>query len=252
MAGEDVGPDASDGNLAGCGGVRHRAGLWEFDYGYAADDGDPEPPANTAPVAKALTSDEVVRTQEEIRLDARDSDDAETPRDLQYSWDFGDGGTAKDSTEVRPTLSYAAPGRYTATLTVTDPSGASDTDTVVVLVRKFVRCQATRVTKSDSWTSRSSERAEGGDFCFTPGQATMRLSFSQPAIRVQFGKARAGGTGVLVLDGEVLDRFDFSGSSRQAEFGFGRTYNNLGGGSHTLVLRVRDGAGYVDHFVIGR
>jgi PKD repeat protein len=45
-----------------------------------------------------------------------------------YSWAFGDGGT---STLANPTHTYA-PGQYTATLTVTDNSGATSTTTVSI------------------------------------------------------------------------------------------------------------------------
>jgi hypothetical protein len=35
-------------------------------------------------------------------------------------------------------------------------------------------------------------------------------------------------------------------------FGFEQTLRRLGGGEHTLRLKLRKGAGYVDRFVIGR
>jgi len=46
-----------------------------------------------------------------------------------YLWDFGDGIT---STAQNPTHTYVALGDFAATLTVTDPSGATDTATVPV------------------------------------------------------------------------------------------------------------------------
>jgi glucose/arabinose dehydrogenase/chitodextrinase len=46
---------------------------------------------------------------------------------LSYRWDFGDGAT---STAAKPGHVYQAAGAYTATLTVTDPRGASATDSV--------------------------------------------------------------------------------------------------------------------------
>ena len=47
-----------------------------------------------------------------------------------WHWDFGDG---KTSTAKNPSNVYAAPGRYTVTLTVTGPSG-TDTATVTIFV----------------------------------------------------------------------------------------------------------------------
>ena len=45
---------------------------------------------------------------------------------LEYSWDFDDG---KSSNEPSPVHVYSQPGTYTVSLTVHDPSGASDTST---------------------------------------------------------------------------------------------------------------------------
>ncbi len=42
-----------------------------------------------------------------------------------YSWDFGDGGS---STSANPSYTYASDGSYSASLTVTDNSGATNTD----------------------------------------------------------------------------------------------------------------------------
>ncbi len=50
-----------------------------------------------------------------------------TPADgLRYSWNFGDGGT---SSTASGTHTYAAPGQYTVTLTVTDPGSAPPCNT---------------------------------------------------------------------------------------------------------------------------
>ncbi len=48
-----------------------------------------------------------------------------------YSWDFGDGGT---SSQASPTHSYSSPGSYTATLTVRDRNGSSDSHSRTVTV----------------------------------------------------------------------------------------------------------------------
>ena len=49
---------------------------------------------------------------------------------ITYSWDFGDGSPT--STEQNPSHTYAESGFYTATLTVSDPGGRTDTRTVRV------------------------------------------------------------------------------------------------------------------------
>ena len=59
-----------------------------------------------------------------------DPDDA-TPT-LTYSWNFGDGTSASTSPDPTHTYSTAVGSPFTATLTVTDPLGASDQKTVVV------------------------------------------------------------------------------------------------------------------------
>jgi PKD repeat protein len=52
-------------------------------------------------------------------------------RPILYEWDFGDGGGTAGSS---PRHTYTTPGRYTATVTVTDQQGKTGTDSVEVVV----------------------------------------------------------------------------------------------------------------------
>ena len=50
---------------------------------------------------------------------------------MAWSWNFDDGGT---SSRLNPTHTYAAPGPYPVTLTVTDNEGATDDATALVII----------------------------------------------------------------------------------------------------------------------
>ncbi|GEM_PF-1956008 len=50
---------------------------------------------------------------------------------LTYEWDFGDGNTASGANVSH---TYTASGEYTATLTVTDPSNATSSDTITITI----------------------------------------------------------------------------------------------------------------------
>jgi hypothetical protein len=89
-------------------------------------------PGNQAPTADAAARPTEVATGEEVTFDGSGSSDDRTPADaLTYAWDFGDGTTA-DGQVVHH--AYDLAGTYEATLTVTDESSLSDTDTVTIIV----------------------------------------------------------------------------------------------------------------------
>ncbi|MGM0592396.1 MAG: PKD domain-containing protein [Halobacteriota archaeon] len=84
---------------------------------------------STGPTADAGV-DVQVREHETVAFDGSNSTDDGTI--VEYEWDFGDGTSATGAT---PNHTYATPGTYTATLTVTDDANDTDTDTLVVTVR---------------------------------------------------------------------------------------------------------------------
>jgi glucose/arabinose dehydrogenase/PKD repeat protein/type 1 glutamine amidotransferase len=81
-------------------------------------------PALASAQADPTTGQAPLEVQFTGELSDRGADDPPT-----YEWDFGDGSPT--STEVNPTHTYAEPGTYVATLTVTDAAGES-TDTVTI------------------------------------------------------------------------------------------------------------------------
>jgi PKD repeat protein len=130
MTGEDTVQLAGD--LTGAVTFTMGSGCGEFDYGYTAGGGGG---ANTAPVADAKATPSTVEAGTPVTLSAAASTDAETPDDLDYSWDFGNGGTTKDAATRNAKVTYTKAGTYTAKVTVTDPQGLSDTATVLVTVK---------------------------------------------------------------------------------------------------------------------
>jgi PKD repeat protein len=83
-------------------------------------------PANAAPTV-SYSFDCTALT---CTFDGSDSSDSDGTI-VGYSWDFGDGTGGSGATAAHP---YAAPGSYTATLTVTDDRGGSNTASRLVTI----------------------------------------------------------------------------------------------------------------------
>jgi PKD repeat protein len=74
---------------------------------------------------------------------------------LTYDWDFGDG--SPHSSDPAPVYAYPANGVFTARLTVTDPTGASDQDSQVIVVGNTAPA-ASMVSPTDATLSRAGEQ----------------------------------------------------------------------------------------------
>jgi hypothetical protein len=129
VAGE--GPQAADGDLTGDVRFTLGSGCGDFEYGYGTE---PAPAANTAPTAAASATPATGPAGTQVRFDASGSTDTETPGQLTYSWDFGNGGTTKDAEGAVVGHTFGQPGTYDAVVTVSDAGGLTDTATVRVTI----------------------------------------------------------------------------------------------------------------------
>ncbi|WP_408647178.1 PKD domain-containing protein [Tessaracoccus coleopterorum] len=99
-----------------------------------------------------------------VAVDGSGSADPDGPL-AGYSWNFGDGTTATGATA---THTFAAPGTYQVSLTVTDPQGLSDTSTVPVTVA----ANAAPVAAFDAVVSGHTVALDAGDSSDGDGQIT--------------------------------------------------------------------------------
>ena len=95
----------------------------EYSVALTADD---VPPVNQAPTARATADCDLLACE----LSGTGSTDPDGTVE-EYEWDFDDGSTGTGPT---PAHTYAAPGTYDVTLTVTDDDDATDDTTVQVVV----------------------------------------------------------------------------------------------------------------------
>ena len=219
--------------LTGCG---------DFDYGTGDGGGQPD---NTAPTAKATATPTQAKAGQQVQLDGSGSTDAETPNDLDYCWDFGDGGSTKDSSDVSPTASWKRGGEKTVTLTVTDPEGETATDTVTVTVSgrvKHVNAQSRKVTKHGSWRTRHGGGAADGNYMdnLGSGQGKDRMVFTFTSRRLDliYGTARRGGVAKVWIDGFRQPTLSFHAHRKAVKINRTARYRHLGPGQHTVKVVV--------------
>jgi len=112
--------------------------LYVLDYGAGFGNGDANSAlyrieyigggSNRAPIARASVDRTSGPTPLTVTFSSAGSSDPDGGA-LTYSWAFGDGTT---STAANPTKTYPTDGTFTATLTVSDPQGATGTSSVQV------------------------------------------------------------------------------------------------------------------------
>jgi len=107
--------------------------LYVLDYGTGSFNGTPESAVHRFDYVEGAPQVSVSAdpTQGSIPLEVTFTSDASDPDggELEYSWDFGDGGT---SDEPNPVHTYTEAGAYEAELTVTDEDGNTASDTIEI------------------------------------------------------------------------------------------------------------------------
>ena len=211
----------------------------------------------TAPEARATVSPKRPFTITPITFDGRgSSDDTSAAEDLSYEWDFDDGGSRIDARGPVVKKKIRQAGRHTVRLTVRDRAGNRDSTTQRILVRRYVACNSSRVTRGGAWGVRRSDDAIRGLYCDNRGRHRGRdvlsLDFTGSSVLLVHGTKRGAGRANVLVDGRKVGDLSFRGRSTSIDFGRRRYYKQLGGGAHTLRVVMTRGRGYVEGFVVKR
>ena len=166
----------------------------------------PNSPPTAQPVATPRTGKEPMT----VALSAATSGDSDG-HIVSYAWDYTTDGSV-DSTDVETSHVYSTPGTYTASLTVTDEDGATDTGTVTITVN--ANQPPTAVANSD----------------FQSGNAPLSITFE--------GRDSLDAE----LDGTITYDWDFGdGSPHSTSATPTHVFQNIG--SYTVTLTVTDDNG---------
>jgi cytochrome c len=107
--------------------------LYVLDYGTGSFNGTPESAVHRFDYVEGAPQVSISAdpTEGEIPLEVAFASEASDPEggELEYSWDFGDGGT---SDEPAPVHTYTAAGTYEAELTVTDEDDNTASDSIEI------------------------------------------------------------------------------------------------------------------------
>ena len=106
--------------------------LYYVDLGEGRSGGSATAAGNQTPIAVAKAAPTSGKLPLTVRFDAGGSTDPDPGEALTYSWDLDGDGTYGDSTARTPSFTYTEAGVYNVGLEVTDPHGASATDTIAI------------------------------------------------------------------------------------------------------------------------
>lgn len=167
---------------------------------------------NTPPVARAGGPYRWSAGQS-IQFDGTGSSDAEAEI-AAYAWSFGDGATGSGAIV---THAYVEPGKYTATLTVTDAAGATASEAAAVTI------EAPSSTANVVWTSVVNATVSGNDLV---KPTTANADWDSGATSQQTVSATGG-------------YFDFTVSDQGALFVAGLGFSDAGTGPDDVEFGLR-------------
>jgi hypothetical protein len=104
------------------------------------------------------------------------------------------------------------------------------------------------------WSTKAQAEASNGIYhrrmgtSPNPGKPYARVVFTGDAITYFYGKAAAGGTANIYLDGVLRQVLSYNASNQTPSFGHSVTYSGLGPGSHELRIEHVAGTVFVDGF----
>jgi hypothetical protein len=104
------------------------------------------------------------------------------------------------------------------------------------------------------WSSKAQAEASNGIYhrrmgaSPNPGRPYARVVFTGDAITYFYGKAAAGGTSNVYVDGVLRQVLSYNAANQTPTFGHSVTYSGLGPGSHELRIEHVSGTVFVDGF----
>lgn len=182
-----------------------------------------------------------------------------------YTFDFNDGSAPVTQSEPTVSHTYENASTYRARLTVTDSHGVDSNNAAEVVIRVSEPEVVTEVDDADpaveyrkGWHRREDMAASNGGYHRRMGNAsggeppTARLVFEGDEITYFYGRSSQGGSSDVFIDGDLEVMVDYSGSApgNAPEFGHSVTFDDLGDGSHEILIVFRSGVAYVDGFEI--